>query len=313
MLRNTRKTHTLCDQFFWLAQIVYKAAINLTKVCIILLYLRIFNKIRWFRWACWFLLGSVASYCLASVMATVFQCSPIERSFDKSIDGHCVNNSQFWYANAGFSIATDIIILLLPMPLVYQLQVPMPQKVALMAVFALGFFVVVTSCLRITTLDILATTPDTTYDITNVMWTIIEPNVAVVCACLPILRPLIVKLVPILRNRGYTTPYGVSGYYGKMSRTQGTQHTQASQIRGDNNDYNNDNNNGSHWVEIGGAGTPSNAAADDISMSPIPRNNSNAGSQDTILADTTRRGGGGVGDGGIQKTVEYSIQYSNKQ
>ena len=284
----------LTSQFFYLAQVVYKAAINLTKCCILLLYLRIFNKIRWFRYTCWFLLGCVASYMVASVFATIFQCSPIEKVFDKKIEGHCVDNSQFWYANAGFSIATDVIILLMPMPLVYQLQVPWAQKIALMAVFALGVFVVITSCLRVTTLDILATTPDTTYDIANVMWTIIEPNIAVICASLPILRPFIVKLIPMLRSKGYSNPYATPAY-GQKSRAT---NPGSSQIR--------DN---SHWVEIGSSGAKDNG----IQMSSMQRQNSTAGSQDSILqGDNGRSSDGGSGGAGIQKTVEYTVQYSNK-
>lgn len=36
------------------------------------------------------------------------------------------------------NIATDVALLILPMPLLSQLQVPRTQKVALMAVFTIG-------------------------------------------------------------------------------------------------------------------------------------------------------------------------------
>jgi hypothetical protein len=282
-------------KYFYMAQVTYKTAINLSKVCILLLYLRIFNKVRWFKWACWAILTCVTCYCIASTMATIFQCKPINRVFDKSIPGTCIDNSKFWYANAGFSIATDIIILLLPMPLVYQLHVPIAQKVALIAVFALGIFVVITSCLRITTLDILATTPDTTYDIANVMWTIIEPNVAVVCACLPILRPFIVKLIPALRSKGTSNRYYNSNAYGnKSGATPG-----GSQARGERAD----------WVEIGGA------KSDGIHLATVQRAGSTAGSEDSILQSSSGDGHAASGAGNstrIQKTVEYSIQYTDK-
>lgn len=266
-----------------MAQVTYKAAINLTKCCILLLYLKIFNKIRWFKWSCWALLAIVVVYMVSCVFATVFQCTPISKAFNKQMDGTCIDNSKFWSANAGFSIATDIIILLLPMHPVYKLHIPWPQKIALMGVFTLGIFVVITSCLRITTLDILATTPDTTYDIANVMWTIIEPNVAVVCACLPILRPFIVKLIPMLRSKG--TGYGQSSY-GPKSRGAAESHTA----------------NRDHWVEIGGA------KSDGIHMAGIERSASNAGSEESILSTPPQSQPGGKS---IQKTVEYSIKYSS--
>ncbi|KAI1768928.1 hypothetical protein GGR53DRAFT_462009 [Hypoxylon sp. FL1150] len=185
-------------KYFYLCQVTYKACINLTKASILLLYLRIFSNTKWLRWACRFILTTVILYCIASVTATIFQCTPVTKAFNKSLKGTCIDNGHFWFANAGFSIATDVIILTLPMPLVYALQVPRVQKAALIMVFALGVFVVITSCLRVTTIDIQATTPDQTYDISSTMWTIIEMNVAIVCACLPQIRPLIVKWFPRL-------------------------------------------------------------------------------------------------------------------
>ncbi|KAI1486441.1 hypothetical protein F5X96DRAFT_682013 [Biscogniauxia mediterranea] len=190
-------------KYFYLCQITYKSSINLTKASILLLYLRIFTGVRWFRLACAFVLTSVVMYCIASVTATIFQCTPITGAFDKTIEYHCIDNSRFWFANAGFSIATDIVILTLPMPLVYSLQIPRIQKIALIVVFTLGVFVVITSCLRVTTIDLQAKSPDPLYDVASTMWTIIEMNVAVICACLPQIRPLIVKLFPKLMPASY--------------------------------------------------------------------------------------------------------------
>lgn len=267
-----------------MSQVTYKASINLTKCSILLLYLRLFKIVSWIRWACWGLLACVIIYCVSSMIATIFQCDPIVKAFNKSLPGTCIDLAKFWYANAGFSIATDIIILLLPMPLVYQLEVPRAQKIALMAVFAIGIFVVVTSCLRVTSLDLFATSPDNTYDIANVMWTIIEPNVAVICACLPILRPLVVRLFPSLRSKSSANRYGTSGYGTPSGLTGGSK-----RARGDN------------WTEPG-------AKPNDIHMANIQRSNSNAGSEESILA-----GGQHNANNGIHKTVEYTIQYSEKK
>lgn len=71
-------------------------------------------------------------------MATVFQCIPFAKAIDHSIPGHCINNAHFWYANSGFNISTDIVILVLPMVPVYGLSMPRMQKAGLAVVFALG-------------------------------------------------------------------------------------------------------------------------------------------------------------------------------
>ncbi len=104
----------------------------------LLLYLRIFTGIKWFKWSCVFILACVLGFCVATITVTIFQCHPITKAFDQRVEGHCINNGHFWYTNASFNIATDLIILILPMPLVYRLQIPRMQKVGLALVFALG-------------------------------------------------------------------------------------------------------------------------------------------------------------------------------
>ena len=288
-----------CLQFFYLCQITYKASINFTKCSILLLYLRIFGKIRWFKWMCWFLVFCVASYAISSITATIFQCSPVARSFNKTIDGTCINNGKFWFANAGFSIATDLLILFMPMTLVYQLQIPQIQKIALIIVFALGGFVVITSCLRVTTIDIAATTTDVTYDISSTMWTVIEMNVAIVCACLPMVRPLIVKVFPKLmpKSSSNNAKYGTHSY-GTKSHLAG--HSQAR----DKNE----------WIQIG--------EKNGIHMTTV-RKPGSTGSEESILGAGIEGGPsivpqqanwppGSDQQMSIQKTVQYSIEYSQK-
>ena len=289
-----------------MAQVTYKAAINLVKCCILLLYLRLFNVVRWFRLASWGLLTIVAMYCTASIMATIFQCSPVIRAFDKDTPGTCIDTAKFWFANAGFSIATDIMILLLPMPLVWKLEVPVTQKVALVAVFTVGIFAVFTSCMRVTTLDLFATSPDNTYNIENVMWTIIEPNVAVVCSCLPILRPLVVRFIPGLRSLGKSNKsQGSYGSYGPNSMNDKSR-VNGVESRPERNKDRPD------WVELNGV-----KSSQGVHLASVRRPSSQTGSEEDMLVGKGKAGfkAGPVAeetaDGlRVQKTVEYSIQYS---
>lgn len=121
-----------------MSQIFYKCSINLTKASILLLYLRLFVQ-KPFRLLCWILLGFVTAYGIATTLASTFQCNPIPRAWNKALPGKCLNTTIFWYTNAGFSILGDIIILVIPMPVIYSLKLRLNQKISLMFVFALGF------------------------------------------------------------------------------------------------------------------------------------------------------------------------------
>ncbi|KAI1844440.1 hypothetical protein JX266_009327 [Neoarthrinium moseri] len=268
-------------KYFYICQITYKASINLTKSSILLLYVRIFGGIRWFKRVCIGLITIIALYCIASVLATIFQCSPVRKAWEKEMQGQCINNGQFWYANGGFSIATDMIILVLPMPLVYALHAPRVQKAALMLVFALGIFVVVTSCLRLTTINIQAISPDPTYDIASTMWTIIEMNVAIMCACLPQIRPLMLKMFPRLMPGSYSNERSER----PPQVTYFNEHAKADPSSSED----------SRWAHIEGR--------DGIHLSNLANVRKGDGSsEEYILQD----------DKTIHKTVNYSVEYSKK-
>ncbi|KAL7904316.1 putative PTH11-typeG-protein-coupled receptor [Trichoderma velutinum] len=188
-------------KYFYFSQITYKFAINCSKCSILLLYLRIFEPILWMKRTCWVLLVCIAIYCLSSVAATVFQCSPTAKAFDKALPGTCIDLAKFWLSNAGFSIATDIIILVIPIPQVYTLRHPRARKISLILVFAIGIFVVIASCLRATTLDMFADSADSTYYTKNLMWTIIECSVTIMCSSLQPLSHWIIRCMISTNHR----------------------------------------------------------------------------------------------------------------
>ena len=107
-------------------------------------------------------MGIIIAYMIATFGASVWQCTPVARAWDKTIPGTCVNITTNWYANAGFSISTDILILAQPMYPIFTSHLRKTQKVAVVLMFALGFFTTITSILRMQTLTFSTKTPDTT-------------------------------------------------------------------------------------------------------------------------------------------------------
>ena len=124
-------------QLFWILQILYKLNINLTKISIGILYMRIFpNKA--FHKLVWAIITFVGCYAIASITATVLECTPVARVWDKSVAGYCINFTAFWYTNGSVNIATDIILWVLPCHMIVKLNMPRRQKIWLMGLFLLG-------------------------------------------------------------------------------------------------------------------------------------------------------------------------------
>ncbi|KAI1377141.1 hypothetical protein F4677DRAFT_459487 [Hypoxylon crocopeplum] len=219
----------LALKIYYIAQAFYKLTLNLTKASILLLYLRIFLQ-RWFRISCYILLGVILCYMLATTASSIWQCTPISRAWDKSVPGTCISITGNWYANAGFSIATDVAILVLPMQPIFRSSLPKKQKWALVIVFALGIFVTITSILRMQTLDFSSTSSDPTYDVASSTWTAIEENVAIICACLPMCKGPLNWLFPSIF---VSPPRQASSSYKPSQHSDNSSRNYWAPIRGD--------------------------------------------------------------------------------
>ena len=115
---------------------------------------------RAFRRLIWACIAFVTATAIASVTTSIFQCTPIRKAWDSNINGSCIDGNALFFANAGLDIFQDAFIYVLPMRMLYQLQVPRRQKIALMLVFAVGGFVVITGMVRLNSLKVAQIAPD---------------------------------------------------------------------------------------------------------------------------------------------------------
>ncbi|KKK12496.1 hypothetical protein P175DRAFT_029256 [Aspergillus ochraceoroseus IBT 24754] len=208
---------------FWASVPIYQATLISTKASILLQYKRVFSTPR-MRLACYYLLGFLAVWGTWTFLSAWLNCLPVAKFWNDSIYGYCLDKKALWFSNSSIHIFTDTLILIYPMPVLKNLQLPLRQKLALMCIFALGVFVLVTSVLRLRSLLVIADSSDETYDnVGAATWSAIECNVALMCASLPATRAFISRLLPRFfstgRSKGTTNPYND----GPRSRT--TNHT----------------------------------------------------------------------------------------
>lgn len=117
---------------------VYQPALILTKASILCQYYRIFPG-KNIRIAIYTMAGITAAFGIWSTFTFIFMCTPIQAFWNQTLPGgHCINTTAAYFAASGVNILTDVLIFLLPMPALYQLQLPKRQRIGLMVVFALG-------------------------------------------------------------------------------------------------------------------------------------------------------------------------------
>lgn len=116
---------------------MYSVALFLTKVSILLLYLRLFPKKSFVR-ACWAVVIIMGAFLQWTIFGFMFMCRPVPFFWNKSISGHCMNPKFVYFTNAPFNIITDFVLFGLPVPILSTLQLPQRQKYGLIVLFAMG-------------------------------------------------------------------------------------------------------------------------------------------------------------------------------
>ncbi|KAK6837688.1 hypothetical protein RU639_001319 [Aspergillus parasiticus] len=183
--------------------ILYATTVPMVKLSVLLLYRRIF-RLTWTLYFCAFLSVGYA----ISVSTTIsLACVPSSFFWTQWVyplsGGYCrINLYQFYLWNGVANLFTDVIILCLPMPIVWSLQMPKGQKWAISGIFLLGGFVCVATIVRICAITKMKDSVDITWVIGDAMiWSNVEPCIGIVSACLPTLRPLL-RQIPQLRLWG---------------------------------------------------------------------------------------------------------------
>ncbi|KAF3171388.1 hypothetical protein TWF225_010567 [Orbilia oligospora] len=196
-------------KFLYASIQTYNIGLTLTKVSILCQYLRLF-PVGNVPLVCKVSITVVICYGIECFFTGIFTCVPIEAFWNVTLPGaKCLPKQELWYTNAAINITTDFFLALLPIPVLNTLKVGQRQRYILMGIFGLGLFVCVVSILRLHALIVLESSQDPTWDqAATTCWSSIELNIAIICASLPTLRPVIRRIFPSLL--GSTNAYGNS-------------------------------------------------------------------------------------------------------
>ncbi|OJI79384.1 hypothetical protein ASPTUDRAFT_59470 [Aspergillus tubingensis CBS 134.48] len=172
------------------AAIIYVPALAAAKFALLMLYYRLLHMIRIWRNIIFLVTFIIASYTIALTLGLIFPCQPIAKNWDLTITtGHCVDRVGFYLATAITNTVSDIILILIPIPVIIKLKLPLIQKLGVGCMFGIGCLTIITSIIRLVTLMPLVTSDDQSYEIAlAVIFIIIEANFIIICPCLPYLK-----------------------------------------------------------------------------------------------------------------------------
>ncbi|CAH0035078.1 unnamed protein product [Clonostachys rhizophaga] len=178
------------------------------------------------------LLIYLAIYGPFCVLMSVFTCWPVNKYWEDSVEGKCLDRVTLRLAFAGVNIFNDLALVCAPLPLLNRLQMASKMKYILMGVFAAGGVASAVAIVRFYSLWSFGQVPLTQRPCMNplslfrseesllidhtakgmeiALWSCLESNLTIICACVPSLNPLLIKLLP-----GFITSSGRSRSLGQ--------------------------------------------------------------------------------------------------
>ncbi|KAI6767569.1 hypothetical protein HG530_005578 [Fusarium avenaceum] len=184
---------SLTIQWFYASTVVYIPAAFFTKATILFLMARVFaveprvaKGIRIFIWAL------LVAYIPIQILRIV-NCYPIRTYWDPTVrNAHCLNQRKIFFSDLALSIVTDLIILLVPIPLTWRLTLSVGKRIKIVLLLGAGGIATALTLFRVAKAVDFLNSDDITVDYTPIsILTALEITIGFVCACLPSLNLLI--------------------------------------------------------------------------------------------------------------------------
>ncbi|KAI0602835.1 hypothetical protein F4775DRAFT_530760 [Biscogniauxia sp. FL1348] len=175
-------------------------ALGPTKVSVLLLYRRIFGVDgRRFNVISMSLIIIVVAWTTAFFFTNAFQYTPVDDMWTKvPTEAHptFAQSTQMFLAQSYADVALDVVIIMLPCPLIWKLNINLKRKLQISGIFLLGGLTVGASIARTVVQygvarEFNSHNVDKTYYLAPIVyWPLIESALGITAACLPLLRPV---------------------------------------------------------------------------------------------------------------------------
>ncbi|OAA67740.1 hypothetical protein LEL_10363 [Akanthomyces lecanii RCEF 1005] len=208
-------------------EFTYTPAVMFAKLAALFLYHQLFEVTSYRRLI--ILLGVVIL--LQGVVALILAfsiCRPFRYFWTQAVDIHdgtCGDVMLFYKLYSVPSLVTDVVMLVIPWPILLRLQMPIAEKVGLMLTFLAASMGIITCALRF---SVFFTTPlfsDPTWYASGgpMIYALVEPSIYMIASILPTTRHLYRRLHRRLRQGGSSRSRS-----GRSSRNDGSKNSSSS-------------------------------------------------------------------------------------
>lgn len=184
--------------------IIYPIAVALPKISICFMYRRFFIVHVNIRRIVDSLIVFLIANCIGWFVPSVLVCSPPSSYWNPPTDGSipkCLDIKMIGTWIPFPHIVTDLVILILPLPILIKMQLKQSKKIGLIITFIAGSMGLIGACIRFGiyihrnyVVNASAQETSTTSEAVTTIVSIVEPGMYLIAACLPSMRVLVREL-----------------------------------------------------------------------------------------------------------------------
>ncbi|EPE10265.1 integral membrane protein [Ophiostoma piceae UAMH 11346] len=273
-------------------------ATNLLRLC----------RNRWYTIALWVIIGVVIAYEVTAFIFFFLNCKPVSGNWDTTIKAECAPIHTivvFGLLNTSGNILTDVALAIIPIPIIWGLNMKMATRLYLVAILSLGYLAVAMDIVKTYYQQTYTILTDETHTFSLIFFGFLYGCLGLIASSVPMLKPLASKALGLdsTHDRSYYA-YGTdNGPPGGRARTRaGASGSNArSRARGGNtanmsiaeaSGYELDERDS----DPGGSGSL-NSERKSEGLTSVSAYHHNTGSQDNILYYSQAIGGSGSGSG----------------
>ncbi|ODA82205.1 hypothetical protein RJ55_00711 [Drechmeria coniospora] len=198
---------------------IYQIGISFFKIALLISYLRLLKGTdqKTYRLVVWITIFLVFIAHVGCTLSLLFACTPVQKSWNPLMDGTCLAPGPSFTAYAVVTIVSDVVVALLPIPVLLKLSIRIEKKIGLIFIFMLGLFNTLCSILRYLQINRIQYGDGNSTML--VLWGTIEFNVGNMVSSLPFLAPIFMK-----KAKEYRAKYSGNDYGSSHGSSEGRRH-----------------------------------------------------------------------------------------
>ncbi|KAK6515789.1 hypothetical protein TWF281_004379 [Arthrobotrys megalospora] len=199
-------TYAQAHMYQTIMSLIYPIPLFFIKTSLLLFYLRLCpscpSELRSvFRTSIFVTFFFILSTCVTNFFVILLQCEQLAYWEAETTVLCKLDSKMAQIALGGVSVVTDILLWLMPLPIVWQLDLGKREKILAVVTFGIAAVACVVSAFRLRSIQMYGYVTDGKLLSVNVsILTVIELNLAVICSSAPAIRALIIHYAPRLLN-----------------------------------------------------------------------------------------------------------------